>query len=530
MILTRNVDAITCEKKLQEIIEQMLVTGTFFTDFTIETKNKTFEVHRSMIAKATTHRMVPQHLGAGVWVLETSTDIAEDMIRHSHGLQVSRLPPVPDSELTGNGIIHVLELFIEAGNMAERNASPAADMCFDEAASLDYAVLPAKHAKSVLRSIWRHESNWLPDLKVMCGDGLFLEVHKMVVCAGSPYIAKLCEESPKGLTELKLPEPWRILASICQCLYGHEDWHAFGEIRVPVIVEIIDNLLAIEKYGILTARRHIVAEAIYCTNTLNLDELFSLGAELSTTAPKRAAQDLGKIIEDEEAWYELHKSSDFLKVVLKKHGLGSLQRLWESQRWTDLNIISSEGEIIKVHKSIVCEGAPRYIEILQNRKCSSSSEHELKKDEVKVNQRKVVIYEVIHYLYGIEFRHTFHEPYEAFRDIVDFFEAARELQLPGLSAQIETAVCNWLEGCDLVTGFDFAAQLFYHGRDPDALFVGSNTNVPRTIINFAMKLAATSLDFIQGEHTELEYSRFCPEFIEALKSFVVRESNNAAGE
>ncbi|KAF2213684.1 hypothetical protein CERZMDRAFT_96511 [Cercospora zeae-maydis SCOH1-5] len=94
--------------------------------------------------------------------------------------------------------------------------------------------------------------------------------------------------------------------------------------------------------------------------------------------------------------------------------------LWDTQRWTDLNIISSEGEVIKVHKN------------------------------------------------------TF--------------------QLPGLSAQIETAVCNWLEGFDLVKGFQLASYLFNDG---------TKKGVPPSLIDRAMKLAATGLDFVKSEDTEM---------------------------
>lgn len=93
---------------------RIIKNGTFAPDFTIETKDKAFKVHRFVMSQALYGNPA---ICANTWTLLTSADIAEDLIRHSYGLQIPRLQALTGSEPNGDRIIQVLELYIKAGDV-----------------------------------------------------------------------------------------------------------------------------------------------------------------------------------------------------------------------------------------------------------------------------------------------------------------------------------------------------------------------------------------------------------------------------
>ncbi|GIZ48507.1 hypothetical protein CKM354_001156400 [Cercospora kikuchii] len=109
----------------EQILEQIIKNGTFAPDFTIETKDKAFKVHRFVMSQALYGNPA---ICANTWTLLTSADIAEDLIRHSYGLQIPRLQALTGSEPNGDRIIQVLELYIKAGDY---NAIALEEQCHD---------------------------------------------------------------------------------------------------------------------------------------------------------------------------------------------------------------------------------------------------------------------------------------------------------------------------------------------------------------------------------------------------------------
>ncbi|PPJ53838.1 hypothetical protein CBER1_03244 [Cercospora berteroae] len=202
----------------------------------------------------------------------------------------------------------------------------------------------------------------------------------------------------------------------------------------------------------------------------------------------------------------------------------TLPRLWDFKRLSDYKIISIEGRVFRVHKFIVFQGCPRF-EALDGEECDEGYvEDDLpprQEGELRANERRVVLSEVLHYQYGIQFSYTLDGPYSAVGDIIDFFKAAEKFQLPGLAAEIEVAVCNQLRDYDPLKCFDFGAELFYHK---------SKDIVPQSIIDLTLKLTAANLNTIKASEGQSRKLGWILAVLEAVEKFAAGESTTVATE
>lgn len=102
---------------------RILESGSFATDCTIRTQTKTFKVHQFVINQALTdcdvHEYDEGEDGDGSDLhIDVHGDIAEDIIRHSYGVQVPILQPAAGSKPTTQRCKKVLELAINAGDVS----------------------------------------------------------------------------------------------------------------------------------------------------------------------------------------------------------------------------------------------------------------------------------------------------------------------------------------------------------------------------------------------------------------------------
>ncbi|CAK1366902.1 unnamed protein product [Cercospora beticola] len=196
-------------------------------------------------------------------------------------------------------------------------------------------------------------------------------------------------------------------------------------------------------------------------------------------------------------------------------------KLWDTQRERDFKIITAEGEVIEVHKEVVCRACPRLADFIQNPDSAPSLGERRGEGVLAIWLPTDVLWELVAYLYGFEFSYEFCGPEDTIENVNDFFVAAKQFELPGFWAQAESAVCAVVRMYVPVDCFILGVYLFGNS-DFDA--------VPTSVIDLLVRLTAPDLDRIKHEDWAW-IVRYCSRhFVAAAEEFGAHVSNYAAAQ